>query len=81
MSSRPVILATVGFIWTILCVYLAVWISQNGNQTTGMIAGTLMSGVAFVPPALLLTRWYQRQQEKDRRDRRPPSSSDDPRQG
>lgn len=52
--------------WTVLCMTIAVKAAGADNRFGGMVVGTVISAVAFIPPAMIFYRWYERQRAVER---------------
>ncbi len=58
--GRFVLMGALGLVWCMAIFGLGVFISRNTNgENVGKFVGTLVSGVAFVPPVVVFMRWYR----------------------
>jgi hypothetical protein len=58
--GRLIAVGALGLFWCIAIFGLGVFITRNTNgENVGKFVGTLVSGVAFVPPVVVFLRWYR----------------------
>jgi hypothetical protein len=58
--ARFVAIGALGLFWCVAVFGFGVFLSRNSNgENFGKLIGTLISGVAFVPPVLVFMRWYR----------------------
>ncbi len=58
--GRFAIAGALGFFWMFGVFALGVFIAQSGGgENFGKFVGTIVSGVAFIPPVIIFMKWYQ----------------------
>ncbi len=68
--ARNVTIGLIGVFWCVLAVWLAGHFASTGDENKGKLVGTVMSAVAFIPPAVYFQRRYERQRLKEQAERR-----------
>jgi hypothetical protein len=54
-------MSALGFLWCLSVFAFGVLVSRNTDgENFGKLVGTVISGLAFIPPAIIFVRWYQR---------------------